>query len=209
MDSNRCSSIVYWLQKNLYLNITNKCSNDCYFCLRKFRKGVADFNLKLAKEPSTKDIMCALQKVMNKKRWKEIVFCGFGEPLERLDCILEVITWIRKHYGKRVSIRIDTNGQGYVYNRDRDVVKELEDVGVNKISVSLNAHNKEIYNQVCSPKFNNAFERVKEFIEKAKEKFEVEVTAVTIPEVNLLKIEELADEFGIKFRKREYIPCIW
>jgi TatD family-associated radical SAM protein len=209
LNTNKQPNLVYWLQDNLYLNITKKCSNDCYFCLRKFRKGVADFNLKLSKEPTIKDIISALQKLINKKRWKEIVFCGFGEPLERLDCVLEVIKWIRKHYGKHVSIRVDTNGQGYLYNRDRDVIKELEDAGVNKISVSLNAHNKETYNQVCRPRFMNAFESIKEFIEKAKEKFEVEVTAVTIPEVNLLKVEKLAHELGVKFRKRQYIPGIW
>ena len=129
--------------------------------------------------------------------------------LRRLDCVLEVIKWIKEHYGKSVPIRVDTNGQGYLYNRDRDVIKELEDAGVNKISVSLNAHNKETYNQVCKPRFMNAFESIKEFIEKAKEKFEVEVTAVTIPEVNLLKVEKLAHELGVKFRKRQYIPGIW
>lgn len=90
MSSEKYASIVYWLGENLYLNITNKCSNNCYFCLRNFRDGVGGFNLKLGKEPSVNEVINELRKVVNLKNWNEIVFCGFGEPLERLDCVLEI-----------------------------------------------------------------------------------------------------------------------
>ena len=83
-------SIVYWLENNLYLNITNKCSNNCYFCLRNFFDGVRGFNLKLEKEPTISEIIAELENVINRRNWREIVFCGFGEPLERLDCVLAV-----------------------------------------------------------------------------------------------------------------------
>lgn len=202
-------SIVYWLGKNLYLNITNRCSNSCYFCLRNFKDGVCGFNLKLQKEPSASEVIIELQNVINLKNWNEIVFCGFGEPLERLDCVLEVTRWIRKHYGKAASIRVDTNGQGFLLNKGRDIVRELKEAGVDKVSVSLNAHDKGTYNQICRPKFENAFESVLEFIEQAKRKLDIEVTAVTIPEVDIAKIGEIAKRMGVKFRIREYIPCSW
>ncbi|MBX5328514.1 MAG: TatD family nuclease-associated radical SAM protein [Candidatus Bathyarchaeota archaeon] len=202
-------SVVYWLGSNLYLNITNKCSNNCYFCIRNFKSGVGNFNLKLSKEPSTEEILDDLLKVLNRKNWREIVFCGFGEPLERLDCLLEVTRWIRKHYGKPVSIRVDTNGQGFLLNKSRDITTELKAEGVNKLSVSLNAHDKETYNQVCKPKFEDAFENVLTFIEKAKGKFDVEITAVTISEVDLSKVAKIAQQIGVKFRAREYIPGFW
>ena len=202
-------STVYWLGENLYLNITNKCSNNCYFCLRNFLDGVGGFNLKLEKEPTISEIIAELENVINRRNWREIVFCGFGEPLERLDCVLEVSRWIRKHYGKIVTLRVDTNGQALLLNKGRNVVKELKMAGVDKVSVSLNAHDKETYNQVCRPNFENAFESILEFVKKAKELLDVEVTVVRIPEVDISKAEQIAKEMGVKFRVREYIQPFW
>jgi len=200
-------SVVYWLGNSLYLNITNRCPNNCYFCFRKFKDGIEGFNLELGKEPSSSEVVKELQNVANRKNWSEVVFCGFGEPLERLNCVLEVTRWIKKHYGK--AVRIDTNGQGYLLNKGREVVKELKEAGVDKVSVSLNAHEKATYNQVCKPKFENAFEAILEFIEKAREKFDTEITTVTISEVDIPKVREIAKRMGVRFRVRQYIPCFW
>jgi len=209
MPKTKTQSLAYWLGKNLYLNITNKCSNNCYFCIRNFKDDVGGFKLKLDKEPSASEVISELQKVINLKNWEEIVFCGFGEPLEKLDCLLDVCRWIRKYYGKTVHVRIDTNGQGILFNEDRGVIKELKEAGVDKISVSLNAHDKATYNQICKPKFENAFESVLEFIEKANEAFDVEITAVTVPEIDIAKIADTAKKMGVRFRIRQYIPCSW
>ena len=200
---------VYWLGDNLYLNLTNRCSNNCIFCIRNFRNGVGGFNLKLSKEPSVANVISELEEVINNRNWNEIVFCGFGEPTERLDCLLEVTRWIRRHYGKPLVVRVNTNGHGYMLNANRDVAGELKAAGVNKVSVSLNAHDEETYNEVCKPRFAGAFVAVLEFIEKAKGKLDVEVTAVTTPEVDLHKVEDLAKRMGVKFRLRVCIPCFW
>jgi len=200
-------SIVYWLGENLYLNITNRCSNNCYFCFRRFKNGIEGFNLKLRREPSPSEVIKELEGVINRKSWRELVFCGFGEPLERLDCLLEVTKWIKKHSGK--VIRIDTNGQGYLLNRERDVVKELKEAGVDKVSVSLNAHNEETYSRICKPRFQNSFEHVLEFVEKVKGELETEITAVAIPEVDAAKVRQLATKMGVRFRVRKYVPCFW
>ncbi len=204
----KSSSVVYCLGTNLYLNITNRCPNNCYFCFKKFKNGIQEFNLKLRKDPSSSEVIKELLKVLNKKNWSEVVFCGFGEPLERLDCVLEVTRWIKKHSGKVV--RVDTNGQGYLLNNGEDVVKELKKAGVDKVSVSLNAHDEATYNEVCKPIFENTFERVLEFIEKAKEgDLNTEITVVAIPEVDVSKMRKLAKRIGVAFRVREYIPCFW
>jgi len=200
-------SVVYWLGNNLYLNITNRCPNNCYFCFRKFKDGIQGFNLKLGRELSPNEVIKKLQEVINRKNWGEVVFCGFGEPLERLDCVVEVTRWIKKHSGRIV--RIDTNGQGCLLNKGRRVVKELKEGGVDRISVSLNAHDKATYNQVCKPEFENAFENVLEFIKKARKEFDMEITTVTIPEVDIPKVREMARKLGVGFRVREYIPCLW
>jgi len=163
--------------------------------------------LKLLREPSQEEIIQQLKKTINQRRWNEIIFCGFGEPTERLDYILEVTRWIKKHFD--VAVRIDTNGHGCLLNPGRDVIKELKEAGVNQISVSLNAHDDETYIQVCKPRFEKAFENVLKFIEKAGGEFDTEVTTVTIPEVDIQQVKEIAENIGVKFRVRQYVPCFW
>jgi TatD family-associated radical SAM protein len=209
MNKNQKASIVYWIGEKLYLNITNKCSNSCRFCIKNFRRGLSGFKLELSKEPTNTQVIEALKEVINRKNWSEIVFCGFGEPTERLDLLLEVTTWIKRHYGKPFLFRVNTNGQGYLLNPGRKVVKELKKAGINMVSVSLNASEEKTYMDICRPKLDNAYFSVIDFIKIAKKELEVEVTAVTTEEVNLKKIVETADKLGVKFRKREYVPCIF
>jgi len=200
-------SIVYWLGENLYLNITNRCSNDCYFCFRKYKNGIDRFNLKLNAEPSTDNIIKQTASLLHKKQWREIVYCGFGEPLTRLDTVLEVTKQLKTTC--TLPIRITTNGQAYLINEDRNVIEELKEAGVDKLSVSLNAHNKETYNLVCKPTLDNAFDSVLEFISKASAHIDTEITAVTIPEVNVSEIEALAINLRVKLRIRQYEQFFW
>ena len=194
--------MVYWLGDRLYLNITNRCPNRCYFCIRNFADGVGGFNLRLKREPAVSEVIKALEEVMNRRFWAEVVFCGFGEPTERLDCILEVSRWLKRYFN--IQVRLDTNGQGYLLNEGREVLRELKEAGVDKVSVSLNAHNEEIYNAVCRPTFKNAYKEVVRFIGEAVRLLETEVTAVDIPQVDLAKVEEIAESLGAVFRRRRY-----
>ncbi len=198
---------VYWMENKLYLNITNKCSNCCFFCLKRYKRGVGGFNLKLAEEPSVTQITSELCEVLNMRNWNEVVFCGFGEPTERLDVLLNVTRWIRKHYGRPLKIRVNTNGHGYVLNPDKDVANELNAAGVDKVSVSLNAGDAKTYEEICKPTFTDAYEAVVDFVQKSKSVLEVEVTAVRMPEVDLGKVQAVAERLAVKFRVREYIPC--
>ncbi len=200
-------SIVYWLEDTLYLNITNQCSNNCYFCFRRYKNGINGFNLKFGKEPTLRQIIDELQNFISKKAWKEVVFCGFGEPLEKLDYVLEVTKWIKKHFP--ITVRVDTNGQAYLLNKNRNVIEELKEAGVDRICVSLNAHNKEAYNHICKPEFEDAYENVIKFIEKAKTQLDIEITTVTTPEVNISEVRNMTGKMGVKFRLRKYQPCFW
>jgi len=202
------SRVVYWLGDNLYLNITNRCSNNCYFCFRNLKDGIGKFNLKLTREPAVPEIFDDLRDVINRRLWREIVFCGFGEPLMRLDTVLEVTRWLKKYHAA-TTVRVDTNGQAQLFYRDRDVVDELKKAGVNSVSVSLNAPDQQTYEQVCRPKFENAYDAVLDFVGAARSEFVTEVTAVTIPEVDLAKMEQMAFDLGVKFRRRDYVPCFW
>ena len=199
---------VYWLDDKLYLNITNKCSNRCIFCFRNFKSGVGDFTLKLAAEPSFEQIATELDDAMRRKPWREVVFCGFGEPTERLDLLLELARYIKKH-SENVPLRVNTNGHGIVLNPNRDVVGELKTASVERASVSLNAADEETYSEVCQPTFKGAFNAVLEFILKAKPMLDVEVTVVTTPEIDIHKVEALTQQMGVKFRLRQCVPCFW
>jgi GTP 3',8-cyclase len=202
--------IAYWLDNNLYLNITNKCSNNCWFCFRNFKQGVGDFNLKLEREPTTAEVKAELEAALPLRRWGEVVFCGFGEPTARLDVLLEVARWIQKRYGGSVPIRVDTNGHGYALNKGRDVAQKLHAAGVNKVSVSLNGHDEASYAENCRPQFEGGFAAVLDFIRKAKRTgLDVEVSAVRMPEVDLKKVEAVAKSLGVPLRIRKYIPCFW
>ena len=200
---------VYWLEDKLYLNITNRCSNRCVFCLRNFKSGVGDFTLRLDREPTVEQVVVELEEAMRRRAWKEVVFCGFGEPTERLDLLLAISKWVRNRVGKAISIRVNTNGHDCLINPRRDVAKELREAGVDKVSVSLNTADEETYNEVCKPSSIGAFTAVLEFIRRAKDSLSVEVTAVTTPETDLHKVEDLAIELGVRFRIRQYIPCFW
>jgi TatD family-associated radical SAM protein len=200
---------VYWLDNTLYLNITNQCSNNCYFCLKRYRRGVGGFNLKLAKEPTVAEITAELAEVLHMRSWDALVFCGFGEPTTRLDVLLEVARWVRQHYGRPLQIRLDTNGHGYALNAGRDVAAELKATSVDRVSVSLNAGDRETYLEICKPTFPDAYEAVLNFICKAKLVLTVEATAVRLPEVDLPKAKAAANGLGVAFKVREYIPCFY
>lgn len=200
---------VYWLGGNLYLNITNRCSNKCWFCFRNFKQGVGGFNLKLKEEPSSAEVTRELQAALALKHWKEVVFCGFGEPTARLDFLLMATRWIRTHVNS-VTIRVNTNGHGYALNNGRDVALELKTAGVDKISVSLNGWDEETYEANCRPEFFGAFEVVKDFVKKAVEAgLQVEISAVRMPEVDIKKVQEIAESLNVPLRIREYTSCFW
>jgi len=200
---------VYWLDNTLYLNITNKCPNDCYFCLKRYRTGVGGFNLKLQNEPTVAQVTDELSEVLHSRVWDGLVFCGFGEPTARLDMLLTITKWVKTNYGRALQIRLDTNGQGALLNPDRDVATELKTAGVDAVNVSLNAADKDTYNEICKPTYPDSYEAVLDFICKAKSILDVEVTAVRLPEVDLAKVSALAKSLGVSFRVREYIPCFF
>lgn len=201
-------SIVYWLGNSLYLNVTNRCSNRCYFCFRHYWDGIAGFKLKLTEEPDVKQIIKELSESISRRRWREVVFCGFGEPMMRLDCVIEVAKWIKKHFYMKV--RVNTNGHGFLINPGRNVVEELKEAGVDGVSVSLNGHDEKTYNEVCRPIFKDAYKSALEFIRRARDShLDVEVTVVRVPEIDISRIRNLTSKLKVGFRVRDYIPCFY
>ncbi|MBE0426711.1 MAG: YchF/TatD family DNA exonuclease [Nitrospirae bacterium] len=188
--------IAYKIRDSLYLNITNRCTNSCSFCIRFHTDYVKGHNLRLSVEPAERELKNAIG---DPSQYKEIVFCGYGEPFLRLELIKDVAAWIKQNKGR---VRINTNGHGNLIH-GRNILPELKGL-VDSISISLDAQDEETYNRICKPAFKNAFEEVLSFIKEAK-KFipEVTVTVVTVEGVDVEKCRRIAEELGVGFRVRE------
>jgi TatD DNase family protein len=190
--------IAYEIRDSLYLNITNRCTNDCDFCVRNQTEFVKGHNLWLEKEPTVEEVLSAAGNI---EKYKEIVFCGYGEPMLRLDVIKAVAAELKK---KGAKVRVVTNGHGNLIN-GAQMVKELAGL-VDRVSVSLNAHTGEAYDAICSPQFGaGSYKAVLDFIKECvASNIEVEVTCLDLPGVDTKKCEEIAKNAGGEFRLRRY-----
>ncbi|AKB50596.1 radical SAM domain protein [Methanosarcina barkeri str. Wiesmoor] len=192
-------AIYYEAHKNLYINLTNRCSADCVFCIRNFADGVYGYDLRLSREPTTEEVIGALEG-LDLSKYREIVFTGLGEPTIRLDVVLAVTRWLKS---RNIRVRLDTNGQAALINPGRDVVSELKTAGLDSVSVSLNAESEEKYNKLCRPIHKNAYSAVLDFVKKAKKAgISTRVTVVNIPEIDLEKCRKLAEELDSSFHIR-------
>ena len=189
--------IAYEIRDSLYLNITNRCTNSCDFCIRAQTPFVKGHNLRLEKEPSVEEILKAVGYM---KKYKEVVFCGYGEPTMRLDVVKAVAKELKRS-GARV--RLVTNGHGDIIN-SRPIVKELKGL-IDRVSVSLNSDTESAYNNICRPEFGaGTYKKVLDFIKSCAENgIEAEVTCLDLPGIDLKKCENIAKSLGAKFRLRE------
>lgn len=203
MNTKNKINLVYWRDSSIYLNITNKCTNNCIFCVRNYQNGVFGFNLKLDHEPSKKEILNSFTEIISEK-FQEVVFTGFGEPLARLDLVCSLAQEIKK-IKKEILIRIDTNGLGELINPGIDVIQKLRDGKIDALSISLNAENAEKYLQICKPKFGfESFKAILDFTSKAKQFFKLRFTVVAIPQIDITVCKQIADEFDIPLKIRHY-----
>jgi TatD family-associated radical SAM protein len=191
-------TIGYSLRDSRYLNITNRCTLRCEFC-PKFNDvwTVQDYRLRLSREPTLDEIIAAAG---NPHEYREIVFCGLGEPTLRLYTLLDAATRLRPHTRR---IRLNTDGlASLVYARD--VTPDMEGL-IDALSVSLNAQDDETYNLHCRPKLPGAYPAMLEFVKRARE-FVPEITLTAIeglPGVDITACEKIAQRLGVNFRRRE------
>ncbi|MDH4231519.1 MAG: YchF/TatD family DNA exonuclease [Nitrospirota bacterium] len=190
------AEIAYKIRDSLYLNITNRCTNKCSFCV-KFRSDfVKGHRLRLAHEPTEEEIRHAIG---DPKRFREIVFCGYGEPLQRLDTVVNISRWVKDHGGR---VRINTNGHAHLIHK-RDVLPDLRGI-VDSISISLDAHDEETYNRICKPVFKKAFQEILRFTREAKEFIpQVQVTVVALKGVDMDKCRAIAEDLGVPLKIRK------
>ncbi|MBQ3052841.1 MAG: TIGR04100 family radical SAM protein [Clostridia bacterium] len=142
-------TITYPVKNGIYVNMTNRCPCACTFCLRQNSDSVYGSEpLWLDREPTVDEVCASIDK-WDLTKYSEIVFCGYGEPTERLDDLLEVAKYIKSK--SDIKIRINTNGLSDLIRGERTAPK-LKGL-IDTVSISLNATNKEDYFNTVRPKF--------------------------------------------------------
>jgi len=191
--------IAYPIRNSLYLNITNRCTNYCTFCAKFKSYTVKGHYLRLSEEPTFEQVLSAVGD--DPTKYDEIVFCGFGEPLIRLDLVRKVGMHFKRMGCK---IRIDTDGLANLVHR-KNVLPELMFVDV--ISVSMNAPDSETYQKIVKTPFGDAaFPAILYFLREAK-KFIPKVVAsvVAVPGLDIEACRKVAeDDIGVVFRVRQF-----
>ncbi len=196
------STIVYQIDQKLYINLTNRCSNRCVFCVRNIKKEYENYSLWLSAEPTTNQVITELNEKLSKDI-EQVVFCGYGEPLYRLDAIVEIATYLKE---KGVKTRLNTNGQASLIVGD-GVAKRLVGL-IDKVNISLNATTAEKYQEICNSKFGaEAFFSLLSFADQLVfEGIAVTFSVVdTIGKEEIEKAQEIAKEHGAVLRVRTYI----
>ena len=189
--------------------MTNACTNACVFCVRDQKEDVQGAKLWLdCDSTKAQDVIKQIElnkdKILNSQ---EIVFCGYGEPLIRLNEVIEISKYLKENY-PNLKIRVNTNGHANAIFK-RNVADELA-LYIDDISISLNAENEENYNKISNPKIENAYEEVKRFIRacvEAKIKTTASVVA-NVPDypIDVERCALIAKSLGAKFRSRDFIP---
>ena len=194
-------TIFYPIGESLYVNLTNKCPCRCVFCVREEHETVGNNNsLWLDHDPSMEEIKADLER-FNLADYKEIVFCGFGEPMMRMDDLIETAKYIKSK--KDIKTRINTNGLGDLIH-EKNTAECIKDC-IDSVSISLNAPDKESYCRVTRPKFGEkSFDAMLKFAEECRD-CGINIAFSVVDEITPEEIEksrELAESLGVKLRVR-------
>ena len=199
------NTLVYVLDNKIYINLTNRCTNNCIFCLRQDKSDVCGQEMWLESENFTAQDVIEQLKNFNIQT-SEITFCGYGEPTLKLNILKEVAKYIKENYPE-IKLRLNTNGHAnFVYKRN--VAPELKGL-IDIISVSLNGASKEEYNELSKPTFEGAYDEVKKFIKACTD--EGIRTIATVVDgykgcrLDIEKCRQIAASLGAEFRVREWI----
>ena len=147
------ADILYTYKDQVYANITNRCNCRCRFCIRSHEDAIGDAtSLWHKQDPTPQEIKEAMD-AFDFHGYKELVYCGYGEPTCALETLIDTARYAKERYG--LSIRVNTNGLGSLQH-GRDIVPELSQV-VDSVSISLNAPDEAAYNDVTRPTLPGAY----------------------------------------------------
>lgn len=195
-------NILYPIENSLYVNITNQCPCKCVFCIRLESNEVGGSgSLWLDHEPTIEEVKESFKKY-DLNNFEEIVFCGYGEPLVRINEVVEISKYIKSL--SDIKIRVNTNGLSDLIH-EKETAIMLKDI-IDSVSISLNAPNKEVYNKVTRPKFGEkSFDYMLKFAKDCKN-YVKDVALSVVDEISEEEIEqskEVANNLQIPLRIRQ------
>ena len=198
-------TIAYEVDGGLYLNLTNRCSNRCEFCIRNNGDGAyGSDTLWLEREPTVGEVLEAVAKY-DLVKYKEVVFCGYGEPSYRLyDCI--TVAKALKKQCPGLKVRINTNGHSTLI-LGVDTAPLYKDA-FDTVSISLNTPTAKRYDEICHPVFENSFEAILDFAKNVKNYVHsvlLSVVRQTLTEEELNECQKIADTCGVTLKIRDLI----
>ena len=199
--------ITYIVEDKLYVNITNKCSNRCEFCIRNNGDGAyGSDSLWLEREPTREEILDSVFS-HDLSAFPELVFCGYGEPTYRLDDATFVAREVKKKYPD-IKVRINTNGQSDLI-LGRDTAPDYEGA-FDIVSISLNSPTAEGYQRICHSVYGEtSFDSLLNFAGRVKEFVPMVQLSAVKESLNSEEIElckKIAKELDVTLRLRDYIP---
>ena len=199
-------TITYEYGENLYVNVTNRCNFNCEFCLRHNGHGgsIYTHNLWLEREPTREEILADIEG-RDLSKYKQLVFCGFGEPSYRIEDICWVIDQL-KDKGKKPFVRMDTNGTGNLIH-GRDICPDFAG-RFDMVSISLNTGTAEKYEALCRPAQSGAYQAMLDFTKEAAAYVPNVVMTIVDNGKPLEEIEtskKIASEMGVTLRVRSFI----
>lgn len=200
------NNYVYTLDGKIYINLTNLCTNDCVFCIRAIKDDVVGANLFLDTEVLDINEVKKQLDGFEPDKYSEIIFCGYGEPILKLDALKEIAAYIKEKY-PHIKTRINTNGHGNLIYK-RNIVPELKGI-IDSVSISFNGEDKAVYDAISLPKIENAYEGMKDFIQECVQQ-DIETTATIVTgyknyKVNLEDCKSQIEALGAKFRERPWL----
>lgn len=196
------NTIIYVVGNSLYINLTNRCTNRCEFCVRYYDKPVYG-NLWLKDEPTAEYVIDSLEKEWDLSKYKEVVFCGFGEPTYRIEDICTICKYL---HGKGKLTRINTNGHGSKI-AGRDISAECVS-NLDKINISLNATDKEKYDAICHCQYGeDGFDIMLDFAKSCVAAGCNTVLSVvdSIGAEEIEKAKNIAESIGARLKVRELL----
>ncbi|MDE6474982.1 MAG: TatD family nuclease-associated radical SAM protein [Clostridia bacterium] len=193
---------VYTVDDNIYINLTNRCSNRCEFCVRYYDKPIYG-DLWIKDEPSAQTVIEILEKDYNLKDYGEVVFCGYGEPTYRFDAIEKICDYVHSKGGVT---RINTNGQANEILGE-DITPRISKC-IDTINISLNATDAVKYDKICHSDYGErAFDIMLDFAKKCVYHGANVVLSVVdvIGQEEIAKSRDIAKAVGAKLRVRELL----
>ncbi len=199
-------TVTYEVDGSLYVNVTNRCTNRCSFCIRNNGDGAyGSDSLWLLREPTSEEILDSIFS-HDLSLYRELVFCGYGEPAMRLDVCREVALRVKEKY-QNIRVRINTNGQSdLIYSRD---TSEEYRGAFDSVSVSLNSPTSEGYFEMCHPVYGkDTLSAILGFVKNVKncvQNVALSVVREYLSEEELSLCYEIANKLGVPLRVRTYV----